>query len=53
MKWSPKDEQAARELKEWKQVKNQAFKKKHQNQKQIQGTTGTKTGQEYMDLDDF
>jgi hypothetical protein len=50
--WSPRDEQAARNLHDWKPNRDRTTKKKTQ-QKQYKGTTGVKQGKEYMDSDEF
>jgi len=54
MKWSPRDEKQARKLREWKPETNKSIEKKSSiPKKQLKGSHGSKTGQEYMDLNDF
>ncbi|MCK4790015.1 MAG: hypothetical protein KAV87_40130 [Desulfobacteraceae bacterium] len=54
MKWSPRDEKQARKLREWKpEKKNNIERKPAKSTKQLKGTSGSKMGEEYMDLDDF
>ena len=50
--WSPRDEQTARNLRDWKPDRDRTTQKKTQ-QKQYKGTTDVKQGKEYMDANDF
>ena len=54
MKWSPKDEKQARKLREWKPERNKTNERKLSSpKKRLKGVPGTKSGEAYMDLDDF
>lgn len=54
MKWSPQDEKQARELREWKPERNKTTEKTASSRtNQLKGSSGKKTGEEYMDLNDF
>ncbi len=54
MKWSPRDEKQARELREWKPENNNSVgAKAFPPKKQLKGSIGTKQGKEYMGLDDL
>jgi hypothetical protein len=54
MKWSPRDEKQARKLREWKpERKDNIERKPTKSTKQLKGVSGSKMGEEYMDLDDF
>lgn len=52
MKWSPRDEKTARHLKDWKPKTNKAVGGQSGTQAS-KGSSGTITGEEYMNLDDF
>jgi hypothetical protein len=52
-KWSPKDEMAARKLKNWKPNSNPKPHVAPKPKEEIKGENGSKQGQDYMDLDDF
>lgn len=54
MQWSPKSEKQARKLREWKPQRSKAMNNQSSAPKrQLKGSAGTKTGQAYMDVDDF
>ena len=54
MKWSPRDEKQARGLREWKPERNKTIGIKSSSpKKRLKGHSGTKTGKEYMGLDDL
>ncbi|MBN2069149.1 MAG: hypothetical protein JW739_05880 [Opitutales bacterium] len=53
MMWSPKTEKAARESREWKPGRTPSSSGSVPAQEEQNGRNGSKTGEDYMDLDDF